>query len=190
MYRSVCPLVSLYPSVFTLLVNYSVLQNQMNINQLCECEQVFPSVIKQWFKVQVVKIRHCEFTMRPSSRNTKHRLIGIIYGLRGSWGWLELWPPTGRKTVGAPIRTAGKQCGQIYQAIQQNLLFEEGSEIFCMFSILVHLWNIRSYSICEFWSFYIKYSYPRTCDVLDAVLVYGQIKYTTGVSWILSKIFV
>lgn len=41
------PLVSLYPSVFTLLANYSVLQTQMNINQLGESAQVFPSVIKQ-----------------------------------------------------------------------------------------------------------------------------------------------
>lgn len=42
-----CPLVSFYPSVFTLLANYSVLQTQMNINQAAESAEAFPSVIKQ-----------------------------------------------------------------------------------------------------------------------------------------------
>lgn len=103
-----CPLVSLYPSVFTLLANYSVLQTQMNINQAGESVEVFPSVIKQWFKVWVVKTWCCEFTPLPSRRNTRHHLIGVIYGLWGSMGWLGLGPPTARKTVGVPIRMAGK----------------------------------------------------------------------------------
>lgn len=102
------PLVSLYPSVFTSLANYSVLQTQMNINQNGESAEVSPSVIKQWFNVRVVKIWHSDFALLPSSRNTKHHLIGVIYGLWGNAGWLGLGPPTARKTVGAPMRMDGK----------------------------------------------------------------------------------
>lgn len=152
-----CPLVSFYPSVFTLLANCSVLQTQMNINQAAESAEVFPSVIKQWFKVRVVKTWRCEFTPLPNRRNTRHHLTGVIYGLWGSAGWLGLRPPTARKTVGVPIRMAGKTSGRIYQTTEENLfLFGEASEIYGLFSILVRLWNIWSQCICEFWRFYIK----------------------------------
>ena len=152
------PLVSLYPSVFTLRANYSVLQTQMNINQPGESAQVFPSVIKQWFKVRVVKICRCEFAPLPSSRNTKHHLSGVIYGLWGSAGWLGLRPPTRRKTVGPPIRMATKTLGQIYQTIQQNLFLpfavaRESKEIYGPssgnwyisgnVSVIRHLWVLE-----------------------------------------------
>ena len=120
MYRPVCPLVSLYPSVFTLLANYSVLQTQMNINQGSERAEVFPSVIKQWFKVRVVKIWCCEFALRPCSRNTKRHLIWVIYGLRGSRGWLGLGPPTVRKTVGTPIRPSWKACAKFIKQFKRK----------------------------------------------------------------------
>ncbi len=108
MYRSGCPLVSLYPSVFLLLANYSILQTQMNINQHHERAEVFPAVIKQWFRVALWKYAAANSPLRPSSRNTKHHLIGVIYGLPGRCGWLGARPPTGRKTVGTPIRPTGK----------------------------------------------------------------------------------
>lgn len=53
-------------------------------------------------------------------------------------------------------KTHWKNLGQIYQTVQQNLfLYEisEQQEIYGVFSILVHLWNIQSLGICEFWSF-------------------------------------
>lgn len=113
------PLVSFYPSVFTSLANYSVLQTQMNINQAAESAEVFPSVIKQWFKVRVVKTWRCDFTPLPNRRNTRHHLTGVIYGLWGSAGWLGLRPPTARKTVGVPIRLAGKPRAEFIKQLRK-----------------------------------------------------------------------
>lgn len=151
MYRSVCPLVSLYPSVFTLLANYSVLQTQMNINQHHERAEVFPAVIKQWFRVGLVKICRCEFA--PAPQQYEHKAPSHLSNLWPPWEmWMIRAQATNRqKNSRNSNKTHWKtQVKFIKQFNRINFCLERGEhlEIYGVFSILVHLGNICSLGLC------------------------------------------